>query len=194
MTGELTPPEQTKLETLVGAKLQPGESVLGYFKENRKRLPFIQLFWPSRVGLNCAKLIADGEAYGKVTWMGIMWLCVLVVLLGVMIMMVVRDLHPGWTVMFALCAMIGGYLIMFRALSGRAFAVTNQRLICVSLPASSVVGAIDLKDLKSVDIVEERDGTTDVIVRLTNNPKMFPLRALGNPLEARDLIASLQRG
>lgn len=193
MRTDLTPPEQDKIDQLVATTLAPGETVVASFKENRKRLPFIQLFWPSRVGLCITRLVQDGEQFAKQSWSGIGWTVLAILLLGVVTVMVVRDTHPLVTVIFFLIALIVSYLTMFKALAGRAYVVTNRRLICVSLPASGVIGSIDLKGLTSVHLVEEKDGTTDLYLRLSGHDKPYALRALREPLATKELLESISQ-
>lgn len=191
MKTDLTTAEQSKIDQLVATKLAPGETVVASFKENRKRLPFIQLFWPSRVGLCITRLVQDGEQFAKKSWAGVGWTVLAILLLGVVTVMVVRDTHPLVTVIFFLIALMVSYLTMFRALDGRAYVITNQRLICVSLPAHGVIGEIDLKTLTSVHLVEEKDGTTDLYVRLSGHDKPYALRALTEATATKQLLESI---
>ena len=191
MQTDLTPVEQSKVDQLVATTLAPDETVSATFKEHRRRLPFIQLFWPSRVGLCITRLVQDGEQFAKKSWAGVGLMVLAILLLGVATVMVIRDTHPLVTVVFFLVAMVVSYLTMFRALDGRAYVVTNQRLICVSLPANGVIGSIDLKKLTSVHLVEEKDGTTDLYLRLSTSDKSYALRGITDAQATKELLESI---
>lgn len=189
MTGELSLPDKTKVETIVGSQLQPGETIVGVCKENRKLLPIIQWFWPTRIGLNCAKLMNDINSFAPPTLTSMMWMLGVIAFLVVLVVMVMRDLHPGWTIVYALASMIAVYHIMFRQVQGRAFAITNQRIVCISLSSSKLVGSLDLKCVKSVEVFEENDGTTDVIVRVEQRPGApYALRAVDDAERVKAIL------
>jgi hypothetical protein len=194
MNTQLSPIEELKLTTLVSSALTPGEKILSLFREHRKPLSWLQLLNPARVGSGLCLSIVHYDQFAPATLRTVLSYCGTILALGVLIFVMIHTQSQKASaasffftlVIYAI--MVWSYLMAFKRIAGRAFVITNQRLVCLSFPDAKIIGWRTLDNLKSVEVLKRKDGTALLTFRIEPRTNPYILEGLDDPEFVRTLL------